>query len=647
LDGGEWLHRFKELGDTLVLSELLKKTTSKGDRLRKLSEFCGGPPDMIYGNSVAAGWAYQLLHQLKSLIITHFHELEMSIKRYAADWMGDVLKHSSHFIAISRAVQENLEKNYGVDRSRITTVHSSINPDSSIRIADQSEKRELRKKFGLEENKFLVFGCGIGMVFRKGADLFIEVARILRGKGFDDFHFYWIGDFDKKESDERYGIWVDHLTAMKKDGLDRYVTFLGLKDNPREYLRAGDIFLFPSREEPFGLVVLEAGECGLPTVCFADAGGTSEIVEKDVGFVVPYEDLEAMAGKVALLMKDDNLRLWLGIRAREKLLSHFTAEKLTPHIFSACRRLASKKPAVSVIVPNYNHARYLPRRLDSIFKQTFKDFEVILLDDASTDNSMDVLERYANYPDVRIFRNERNSGSPFKQWLRGIDLARSDILWIAESDDACEPQFLETLLPAFRNPAQKLAYADSHVIDENDRVTGDYSNGEYLISLSPTKWKRSYQVTATQEINDGLGVKDTILNVSAALFRKFEFDDEFRKALEGMHIAGDWYCIVHAIKDGQIHYLADKLNYHRRHPGSVIARIVSDKRLNDFYQEFHTVQQFIIQNYKLDSNFYKKWDTYMRKQWNDFCPNRPFDELKTYYPVDEMKERIFLNVREE
>jgi glycosyltransferase involved in cell wall biosynthesis len=569
----------------------------------------------------------------------------MSIKQYAVDWMGDVLKHSSHFIAISRAVQENLVKNHGVHLSKITTVHSSIIPNNAIHVAGHNEKRELRKKFGLEENRLLIFGCGIGMVFRKGADLFIEIARILRRKGFDDFHFYWIGDFDKKETHKRYGIWADYLTAMRKDGLDKYVTFLGVKDNPREYFQAGDIFLSPSREEPFGLVVLEAAECGLPTVCFADAGGTPEIIEQDAGFAVPYEDLDAMAAQVTLLMADDNLRARLGIRARQRLLSHFTTEQLTPRIFSTCRKVVSKRPAVSVIVPNYNHAPYLQRRLDSIFDQTFKDFEVILLDDASTDHSMDVLGRYANCPDVRVIRNERNSGSPFKQWLRGIDLARSDILWIAESDDACEPQFLKTLLPMFRNPAVNLAYADSHVIDENDRVTGDYSNGEYLTSLSPTKWKRSYQVTALEEINDGLGVKNTILNASAALFRKFEFSQEFRKTLESMHIAGDWYFIVHAIKDGQIRYQADKLNYHRRHSGSIIAKIVSGKKLNDFYREFHIVQQFITQNYKLDNNFYSKWDTYMQKQWNDFCPNRPFDELKTYYPVDNMKEKIFSNLR--
>jgi glycosyltransferase involved in cell wall biosynthesis len=640
LNSGELLSSFKELGDTLVLSEMRNKRIPEEEFERKLMEFCGGAPDLIYCNSVASGLEYRLLRSLDTPIIVHFHELEMSIKRYAADCLVDVLAHSAHFIAISDAVCDNLATNHGVDKAKISTVYSSITPDSSIGIASDMEKHKIRDRLGLEKNKFLVFGCGLGMVFRKGADLFIEVARILRNRDLDNFHFYWIGDFDKNERDGRYGIWADFITALRKEGLDKYVTFLGFKDKPREYMQGGDVFLLPSREEPLGLVGLEAAECCLPIICFADAGGMPHFVGTDAGFVVPYENVEAMAEKVAVLMNDEDLRQQLGARAREKVLSRFTVEHTTTHILSACRKAAQKKPAVSVIVPNYNHARFLQKRLESVFNQTFKDFEVILLDDASTDNSVEMLNKYSGHADVRILRNETNSGSPFIQWLRGIDLARADVIWIAESDDICEPLFLETLLPAFQNPDVKLAYANSHVIDEHDRVTGDYENGEYLTSLSQTKWKKSYLVSATEEINDGLGVKDTILNISAVLLRRFEFTEEFRKTLEGMRIAGDWYFIANAIKDGKVKYDARKLNYHRRHSESVIGKTMSEKRLEDFFREFCIVQQFVFDHYVLDGDFPGKWESYLRKQWNDFYPGRPFEELQKYYPVDEMREKI-------
>ncbi len=82
------------------------------------------------------------------------------------------------------------------------------------------------------------------------------------------------------------------------------------------------------------------------------------------------------------------------------------------------------------------------------------------------------------------------------------------------------------------------------------------------------------------------------------------------------------------------------MNCHRRHSESVIAKIVSEKKIEDFFREFHTVQQFIFKNYELDGDFPEKWERYLRKQWNDFCPDRSFENLKEYYPMDEMRKRI-------
>ncbi len=74
---------------------------------------------------------------------------------------------------------------------------------------------------------------------------------------------------------------------------------------------------------------------------------------------------------------------------------------------------------VSVIVPNYNHASYLVARIESILNQTYQDFELILLDDCSTDDSREVLLKYKDNPKVtHLVFNEQNSGSPFIQWQK-------------------------------------------------------------------------------------------------------------------------------------------------------------------------------------------------------------------------------------
>src|SRR5437899_5669846 len=107
--------------------------------------------------------------------------------------------------------------------------------------------------------------------------------------------------------------------------------------------------------------------------------------------------------------------------------------------------LNEKTPRVSVIVPNYNHARYLRKRIETVLAQTYQDFEVILLDDGSTDESREILSSYASGSRVRAEFNERNSGPPFKQWNKGVGLAQGKYVWIAESDDYADPTVLERL----------------------------------------------------------------------------------------------------------------------------------------------------------------------------------------------------------
>ena len=83
---------------------------------------------------------------------------------------------------------------------------------------------------------------------------------------------------------------------------------------------------------------------------------------------------------------------------------------------------------VSVIIPNYCHAPYLRQRIDSVLAQSYPDFEVVLLDDCSTDGSREVIERYRNHPRIKqIVYNDRNGGSAFAQWRKGFALTTTPI----------------------------------------------------------------------------------------------------------------------------------------------------------------------------------------------------------------------------
>jgi len=242
-------------------------------------------------------------------------------------------------------------------------------------------------------------------------------------------------------------------------------------------------------------------------------------------------------------------------------------------------------PKVSVIVPNYNHERFLRRRLDSIYGQTYKNIEVILLDDCSSDQSRSLLDEYAEaHPEItRTFYNEKNSGSAFRQWAKGIKAATGDLVWIAESDDFCDERFLEVLVRCFDDEAVLLAYAKSSFVDKNEvPIRDDFKS--YLSDLDcAEKWNGSYVETAHNEVRGALGIKNTIPNASGVLFKRpIDMPLLGDELWLSMRVAGDWVFYLQIIRGGKIAFSTETTNFFRRYEGSA-AEVTYRKEV--FYRE--------------------------------------------------------------
>ena len=255
-------------------------------------------------------------------------------------------------------------------------------------------------------------------------------------------------------------------------------------------------------------------------------------------------------------------------------------------------------PKVTVAVPNYNHEYYLRQRLDSIYMQTYKNFEVILMDDGSTDGSCEILEKYAEkYPDkTRLILNPENSGGTFHQWKTAINSTETELLWIAESDDYCDINFLESLVPSFADESVMLAYVRSSFVDENGRETS-FSWENYLSYFSNYKWKRNYVETAYNEVREFLGVKNTIPNISSVLGKvnkdlSLLHDTEW----ENMRICGDWIYYLNIIRGGKISYSTGTQNYFRFHSSNSSAKTYSKPI---YYKEHETVAREIVRLYEV------------------------------------------------
>jgi glycosyltransferase involved in cell wall biosynthesis len=217
---------------------------------------------------------------------------------------------------------------------------------------------------------------------------------------------------------------------------------------------------------------------------------------------------------------------------------------------------------VTVVVPNYNHGRFLRARLDCVLGQTYRDFEVVFLDDASTDNSLQVVETYRADPRIRFFYNKVNSGSVFKQWNKGVALARGEYVWLAESDDLAHPRFLETLVARLdQNPNVGLAYARSQIIDARGKIVG--GQDPLIQALHPTRWDADYVNDGREECRWFLVQINTIPNASGVLFRK-ELYQRVGQANETMQCAGDWEMWVKLLLLSDVAYVAEPLNQFRR-----------------------------------------------------------------------------------
>jgi glycosyltransferase involved in cell wall biosynthesis len=259
-------------------------------------------------------------------------------------------------------------------------------------------------------------------------------------------------------------------------------------------------------------------------------------------------------------------------------------------------------PEVSIIVPNYNHGRFLEERLESIFGQTFQDFEVILLDDCSTDNSVEILKKYAGHPKVREFRvNDHNSGSPFKQWRQGIALAGGEYIWIAESDDYADKNFLATLVPALKsNPRLGLAYCQSKVVGENSEIIGEYSS--YSFSC-PERWKNDFTNSGTDEICSYLLRINTIPNASAAIVRKAALADII--VPDNLKTMGDWYVWLKVLSRWNVFYTAKPLNCFRRSSQSTRQNCSFVGRQERIFQAIELTGQLAREG-ALDAGSYRK-----------------------------------------
>lgn len=251
-------------------------------------------------------------------------------------------------------------------------------------------------------------------------------------------------------------------------------------------------------------------------------------------------------------------------RAYEKILALLAAPAF--HASQLRKDAARHRANLSVVVPNYNYARFLSQRLESVLAQEIWPAEIIIIDDASTDSSMRIIEAFERHSPIptRVYANQANSGNIFSQWIKGIELAQNELIWIAEADDFCDAQFLGALLPAFQDRQTVLAWTDSTPVnDYGIGLTKPYKHYYNGLTGKHPDYGRDFLLPGAEMMRQGLMRYCTLPNASAVIFRKNALPEDLQRIQEFRN-CGDWWLWRRLALKGRLKYVAAPLNCHRK-----------------------------------------------------------------------------------
>lgn len=235
---------------------------------------------------------------------------------------------------------------------------------------------------------------------------------------------------------------------------------------------------------------------------------------------------------------------------------------------------------VSVVVASYNHVEYLAQRMESLVAQTYHNLEILVIDDCSLDNSVEVLQTYATNPRVKLLIRQKNGG-----WVtvsnQGVESTVGEYVLFANCDDDCDVRMIERLVLAMQqNPTAGVVFCRSLMIDEQGQVTGD----DFSIR-EPAFRERCAADTLIdrEEMRRFLLHSCVIPNLSAALIRRACFDQIGLLSHE-YRACSDWDIFFRIADRFDFYYVAEPLNRFRQHQTTIRSATKGRVTYDEFFR---------------------------------------------------------------
>jgi glycosyltransferase involved in cell wall biosynthesis len=566
----------------------------------------------IYANTVASGRFFSpaIRNVLGSTnIVAHIHELTKVIEEFEPEFQ-QLKVCTQKWICASELARDQLIARWQVPANDTVAIHAFITPAECPGEQLEPRRAAARLELGLSPDDFVIMGSGT-VYSRKGPDIFVETAitAIADAGHRTAMKFIWIGDGKDREALE---------ARVRVLSLSDTIKFFGFRRDANEVVAAADIFLLTSREDPFPLVCLEAARFAIPTLCVRGTTGITEFLRDDAGYVVGSAEPRELAAELARIVDDKAERQLRGRQAYERVLANHTTESA---LLKIERLLWSgiSKPTVTVVVPNYNHEPFLPDRLDSIFSQTLRNIQIVLLDDASTDNSAAILRKRLSDPRVQLVVNDSNSGSVFSQWAKGLSIALGDYIWVAESDDSCEPNLLTALLSSTAGRDVAVAFAKTDIITGSGELVPE-ALSPYLGRFGRIKFDNDFVCGGADFVREGFAVLCAIVNASGAIFRRTLVAEALPEARTFV-MCGDWFIYLYCMRFGEVAYTTTARNFFRRHSASTVHRVEGS---DVYFSERLRIANYAAESFRISSRLVDRIIAELRRETDRFSGRYTF-----------------------
>ena len=293
--------------------------------------------DLIYLNSIGSVSVLPYLPPAP-VVVSHVHELQVAMRTWRPSEEFDLLmSRPDAWIAASGAVRDMLVEDYELPAERVRLHHEFINAaEIAARRVPLREVEHLRRELRIPADAAIVMGAGT-VDWRKGPELFVQLATEVRRRTREQVHFIWVGG-DLTGTDWQR-VWSD----IERTGAD-HVHFVGVKPDPVPWFAMADVFALTSHEDPFPLVCLEHAAMGHPIVTYRN-GGMPELLEAAgpeaaVG-IADHLDVVGLAERVLAYLDDDRLRQRAGEQLRAQVLGQHDLDVAAARLYEDLVRLTT------------------------------------------------------------------------------------------------------------------------------------------------------------------------------------------------------------------------------------------------------------------------------------------------------------------